>query len=208
MVALTITPLSESGAQVLPPDVEWSGQVGDFALSSDPADGGVGGLRARHPIQSAVAYALFTDGRAAPRELRFEMGGDLRGWPGDGVSLFAGDAAIGSKLWLYRRHELTDATGAAIAAEAKRALKPLLDEKLVVRVDVSAEVLKAEGQVRLKVDLYGRDGRKVYADQFDPLWRAAIGSIPAPVSPEAYLLGNDDALLLGNDGLPFFDLNP
>jgi phage gp46-like protein len=168
---LTISPLSENGVQILPPDIVWNGFTGDFAMVTDPSQGGAGGLQAQHPIISAVIMCLFTDARADLRQLRFEHGGDRRGWPGDGVSLFADERAFGSTLWAYRRYELTDTTAAEIAAEAKSALQPLLDEQLVVRIDVSAEVLKPQGQIRLAIDLYGRDGRKVYAAQFDPLWR-------------------------------------
>ena len=84
---------------------------------------------------------------------------------------------LGSKLWLYRRHELTNLTGLEMAAEAKRALQPLIDQRAVVRIDASAAVDKAQGQVLLTVNLYGRDGRETYADKFDLLWRRADGGL-------------------------------
>lgn len=174
MVALTITPLGEAGALVLAPDIEWqNGVVGDFAMVETAAEGGAGGLKARHPIATAILMCLFTDSRCAPRELRFEMGGDRRGWVGDGFDIDAArsEGPLGSKLWLYRRRELTDRTAAEIEAEARRALQPLIDQLLVARIDTRAEALKAEGQIRLGIELYGRDGSRVYAAQFDPLWR-------------------------------------
>src|SRR4051812_23188738 len=128
MVALTITPLGEAGVELLAPDIVWqNGMVGDFALvESPPADGAAGGLQAQHPIETAVLMCLYTDARCEVRELRFEMGGDRRGWPGDGfdIDTSAGEAPLGSKLWLYRRHQLTDITAAEIEAEARRALQP------------------------------------------------------------------------------------
>lgn len=174
MVALTITPLGEAGVEALAPDIVWTdGTHGDFALARTPDQGGAGGLQAMHPIETAVLMCLFTDAAAEARELRFEHGGDRRGWPGDGFDIDTahGEGPLGSKLWLFRRHALTDLTAAEIEAEARRALQPLLDQKLVVRIDTATEVLKPQGQVRLGISLFGRDGRKVYAAQFDPLWQ-------------------------------------
>lgn len=176
---LTLTPLAENGVVVLPPDIVWNGIVGDFALSTNEATGALGGLQAANPLRTAVILLAFTDARAEPEDLRFEHAGDRRGWAGDGFDVDAarGEAPLGSKLWLYRRHELTDATGIAIADEIKRALKPLLDQRAVVRIDASATVDKAAGRVALAVSLYGRDGREAYADSFDLLWRRADGGL-------------------------------
>jgi len=175
VVQLTITPLGEAGVEALAPDIVWTGTFGDFSLVTDPSQGGGGGLQAQHPIETAVLMCLFTDARCDPNELRFEMGGDRRGWPGDGFDIDTahGEAPLGSKLWLFRRHELTELTAAEIEAEAQRALQPLLNQQLVVRIDTVTEVLAPQGQIRLGVSLYGRDGSKVYAAQFDPLWKTA-----------------------------------
>lgn len=177
MPGLTITPLGEAGVEVLAPDIVWNGTSGDFALAAGPGNnaGGAGGFVAQHPIETAVLLCLFTDAQCAVSELRFEMGGDRRGWPGDGFDIDTAhnEAPLGSKLWLWRRAALTDLSAAEIEAEARRALQPLLDERLVVRIDTVTEVLRPEGQIRLGISLYGRDGRKVYAAQFDPLWQTA-----------------------------------
>ena len=174
---LTITPLAEAGVDVLPPDIVWSGTVGDFAVSTRPEDGPIGGLVGRNPIETAVLLLLFTDCRAEPHELRHEHAGDRRGWPGDGfdVDEARGEAPLGSKLWLYRRHELLDRTGLEIEAEIHRALAPLKKQHAVARIAVKAEVQKAEGRVAASINLYGRDGREVYAGRFDPLWRRIGG---------------------------------
>ena len=176
---LTITPLAEAGVAVLPPDIVWSGTVGDFAVSTRPQDGPVGGLVAANPLRTAVLILLFTDARADTAQLRFEHRGERRGWPGDGFDLdrTAGEEPLGSTLWIYRRHELTDDTGRAMAAEAERALQPLLAQKAVARIEVGFEVDKARGKVVLPIRLYGRDGRQSYAERFDYLWRQTDGGL-------------------------------
>ena len=174
---LTVTPLSDAGVDVLPPDIVWDGFVGDFAVSTLPADGGVGGLVARNPIETAVLLLLFTDARVDPTDLRFEHHGDPRGWVGDGfdVDVANSEAALGSRLWLYRRSVLIAKTFGEIEAEVRRALNPLIAQGAAVQIDVSGELLNAQNTIRLGVDIYGRNKRKVYAARFDPLWSRADG---------------------------------
>lgn len=176
---ITVTPLSDAGVEVLPPDIVWDGVRGDFALAAGGTEGPAGGLRAANPLATAVLMLLFTDARAEAYELRFEHRGDRRGWVGDGfdVDVAAGEAPLGSKLWLYRRHELTELTGLEVAAEAERALQPLIAQGAVVRVAATAEIDKVAGRLSLKINLYGRDGREAYAAQYDVLWRRADGGL-------------------------------
>ncbi|MGF3027539.1 phage GP46 family protein [Methylobacterium aquaticum] len=188
---ITVTPLAEARVVVLPPDIVWlkadgtpagpgeSGVVGDFRLSTRAADGPVGGLVAANPLRSATLMLLFTDVRCDAFELRPEHRGDRRGWPGDGfdVNTALGEAPLGSKLWLYRRSTLSEQIGMQVAAEAKRALSPLLTQQAVVRIDTSYD-LDIEGDaLRLSIDMYGRDGRKTYADRFDFLWSRSDGGL-------------------------------
>ena len=174
---LTITPLSDAGVDVLPPDIVWNGFVGDFAIAQVPADGGVGGLVARNPIETAVLLLLFTDTQVDPMDLRFEHHGDPRGWVGDGfdVDVANGEAALGSRLWLYRRSVLIAKTFAEIKAEVLRALNPLMKQSAVVQIDVGGELLNAQNTIRLTVDIYGANKRKIYAARFDPLWSRPDG---------------------------------
>lgn len=165
---LTITPLSPADRTVLPPDVVIvDGTTGDFMLDERT------GLRAQNPIATAIVLCLLTDARASADELRHEHAGDARGWPGDGFDVDAarGEAELGSKLWLYRRHELTDATARAVEDEARRALRPLIRQGAAARIDVQATVEKAEGRLTLAVAVIGRDGRTVANVRFDPLWK-------------------------------------
>lgn len=178
MAALTITPLGDAGVVVLPPDIVWDGTSGDFAVSTDQADGGVGGLVARNPYQTAVILLLNSDGQADPSDLHFEFHGDRRGWIGDSFDLdtAAGEAPLGSLLWLLRRSTLNDQTFAAIKAEVLRALNPLIVQGAAVRIDVEGSTMdKVAGRVSLVIGIYGRDRRQVYAGKFDYLLRRADG---------------------------------
>jgi phage gp46-like protein len=165
---LTIKPRSAADRTVLPPDVVIiDGMTGDFVLDERT------GLRAQNPIATAVVLCLLTDARASADELRHEHAGDARGWPGDGFDIDAsrGESELGSRLWLYRRHELTDETARAVEDEARRALQPLRRQGVAARIDVQATVQKAEGRIALEVAVIGRDGRTATNVRFDPLWK-------------------------------------
>ncbi|MCJ2143745.1 phage GP46 family protein [Methylobacterium sp. E-066] len=176
---LTLTPLADAGVSLLPFDIVWNGIVGDFAVSTGGDDGPAGGLVSANPLRTAVLLLLFTDARADAASLRFDHRGDRRGWPGDGfdIDAAAGEAPLGSLLWLFRRSALLDATGAQIEAEVQRALKPLIRQGAAARITTSAVVDKANGRVALSVGLYGRDGSQSYSDKFDILWRRADGGL-------------------------------
>ncbi|SEQ48188.1 Mu-like prophage protein gp46 [Faunimonas pinastri] len=174
---LTITPLADAGAEVLPPDIVWNGTSGDFAISTDPAEGGVGGLVAAHPLTTALIMLLFTDGKADAWELLPEHGGDARGWIGDSFDLDTarGEAALGSKLWLYRRSILNDRTGTQMANECVRALQPLIDEGAAAKIVATPTVDQVGGRVLMQIGVYGRDGTVTYSAEFDMLWRRTDG---------------------------------
>lgn len=164
---LSVTLLDQAGIEVLPPDIVWNGYSGDLALDA------AGGLQALAPLQTVVTLCLFTDARIEPQDLRFEMGGDRRGWGGNAfdVDRSAGEDELGSTLWLYRRHELNDATARSIESEAIRALQPLIRQGAVEGLVVKATAYPSDGRIDLAVTLTGRDGRTVFATQFDLIWR-------------------------------------
>lgn len=174
---ITVTPLASAGVDVLPPDIVWNGFVGDFAVSQTAADGGVGGLVARNPIATAHLLLLFTDAQIPARDLKLGLAGDRRGWVGDGfdIDVAGGEAPLGSRLWLYRRAVLVAKTFGEIEREIRRALKPLITQGVVARIDVTGEVLNAQGQVRCAISSYARSGAQVYSAKFDPLWKRADG---------------------------------
>ncbi len=178
---LTITSLQDAGVDTLPPDILWNGTSGDFAVSTDPADGGPGGLVARNPYRSAVLMLLFSDVRVDPSDLRYEMHGDPRGWVGDGFDVRAdlGEAPLGSRLWLYRRSVLVTATKTttlmSIEADARLALQPLIKQGAAAQIDVSGTADGPSGIVALQIDIYGRGKRSLFSDRFDFLLRRADG---------------------------------
>jgi phage gp46-like protein len=173
---LTIAPLGRAELPVLPPDIVWDGSAGDFAIETDTSQNGVGGFAARNPLQTAVVLLLFSDARCEVTDLKLGLDGDRRGWPGDAVDVDTahGEAPLGSLLWLYRREKLDDAVAMKIEAEAKRALLPLIKQQACVAVATKATI-KGTDRVDLAVQLFGRDGREVYAGKFGPLW-ARIGN--------------------------------
>ena len=184
-------PLSAAGVVDLPPDIVWltrdgrpaapgePGVSGDFALADGSADGPAGGLRAANPLMSAVIACLFSDAPCEPWQLKPEHEGDFRGFPGDAIDLdeAAGEQPLGSFFWLFRREVLSPQVVLAVPAEAKRALSPLVRQGAVARVEASAEPDYARERLNLAVDLYARDGAKVFAAQFDILWRRADGRL-------------------------------
>ena len=183
----TLTPLADAGVIALPPDIVWlrsdgtpagtrPGVVGDFQVAAAAADG-PGGLVARNPLLTGVILCLFTDCRVEGYEIDAGRAGDERGWAGDGfdVDEAAGEQALGSKLWLLRRMDLNDQTALWAQAEAKRALKPIIAQGAAVKVTAQATPDYVNDRMRLAIGLYARDGSMVFSEQFDLLWRLAMG---------------------------------
>lgn len=163
---LTITTLESAGVQVLPFDIVWTGERGDFEVSC------AAGLTAKDPIATAVVMLLFTDARGTDSEMRRADETDKRGWVGDGfdVDTADGEAALGSRLWLYRREALTDEVARKFDDECRRALEPLIKQGAASRIDVSAVPMAGDNLMRLTIDIYGRDGGKRFSDRFEILW--------------------------------------
>ncbi|WP_375455652.1 phage GP46 family protein [uncultured Methylobacterium sp.] len=183
-------PLSEAGVVVLPPDIVLGGLngfsgagqpgfVGDFAMATGAADGGIGGLRAADPLQTAFVLCLFTDARADVSMLRSEHNGDARGWPGDGFDLDAasGEGPLGSTLWQLRREVLSEDVARRAAAEAERATACLIRQGAVARITVEAVPDYDAQTLRLDIGAFARDGSSVYAAKFDLLWSRADGGL-------------------------------
>lgn len=158
---ITFAPLGEMAPATSPPDIVWDGTLGDFAL--DPA----GGLVAGDPVGGAILMLLFSDVRA-------EGDGDPRGWPGDGFAVRTGEAALGSKLWRYRRSVVTETVLRELAFEAERALQPLVAQGLVDRVSATARSDPSTETVTLTVSLVSDDA-EVFRATFDRLWERADG---------------------------------
>jgi phage gp46-like protein len=159
-------------------DSIWDAERGlaDWGLASAAETSNRGGLRATAILETAVTLALFTNKRVpSDHPLAWLADGDPQGYWGDGVDVRAdlGEAELGSLLWLLERAPVTiNGVSVAIWAQqfASEALKPLLDQKAVVKVDVSASVEEIRGKLLLFVNLYGRDGQRIYDRKFDLVW--------------------------------------
>lgn len=160
---------------VLTWDSVWDPASGtaDWAYAGAAENDNIGGLQAQHAIETAVILSLFTDRRCPdghPLAWLIEDG-DLRGWWGDGVDLRddLGETPTGSLLWLLTRATATPANANWARLFALEALQPMIDGREVARVDVQTE-LPSPGRLYLAVQIYGRDGARVYDRRFDDIW--------------------------------------
>lgn len=170
---LKIIPVDEAEEPYRAPDLDWDGFVGDLVLNPLTHATAPGDLKAEAGLHTQVLICLMTDRRVEESELR--TGDENRGWFGDSFDTMEGETPIGSRLWLLRRSALV--SGIEVLAEdyAREGLQPLLDQQAVVRIDVSAVADRAKNRLDLTVDLYGRDGARVYNHKFELLWRQIDG---------------------------------
>lgn len=173
---IALTPLADVGVTVLPPDVVWDGASGDFAVSTVPEDGGVGGFVAVDPLRSAVLMLLFSDAR--PQGYRPGREDDPRGWVGDGFDVAAGETPLGSELWRWRREALSEALAKKIALVARTALTPLRNQGLVDGIETEAAI-NGDGEdqtLSMQVTLTSR-GETIFSGSWDLLWGRGDGGL-------------------------------
>lgn len=168
MISITF-PQRAMPSGLAPPDIAWAGMSGDFV--EDP----VFGLASGNPIRSAIIQLLFSHAACEPADLRFEHGGDRRGWAGDsfGVDLRRGEQPLGSTLWLLRRQKLDAKIARRAEVEAERALQPLIRQKIAASIGAAGTIGGRGDKLDLAITLRARDGRPVFSDRFDVLWKAA-----------------------------------
>lgn len=160
---LTLRPLGLDANAVLPPDLAWTGFVGDVALSSDRSD-----MTAADPIVTAILIHLMTDARAEDWQVRPEHAGDRRGWIGD--ALDAPDLpGMGTRLWLLRREVISAANARFAEDEIKLSLGLLVDEGLIAEIAVTVTPDRAAGRMTADITCRAPDGRRVVL-RFAPLW--------------------------------------
>lgn len=146
--------------------------VGDWALAGPGEVNNRGGLQAQKGLLTAVVLALFTDKRCPDdHPLRRFADDDQRGWWGDGVDVRdeLGEGELGSLLWLLERSVATDETARYARLFALEALEPLKRQGAVARIDVFSQ-LTGTNRIDLGVDLYARDGSKLFDRRFEILW--------------------------------------
>lgn len=160
-------------------DTVWDEPTGyaDWALAPASETYNIGGLQAEQALESAVFLCLFTDLRCPqdhPLAYLIEND-DPRGWWGDGVDVRddLGETPMGSLLWLLQRAQATQENAIWAQTFAIQALQPLIGQQAVVTVGAQA-FLKPPSRIDLAVQLYGRDGTKIYARKFEDVWREAL----------------------------------
>lgn len=158
-------------------DSVWSPQLGsaDWAIAGADEPQNRGGLQARAALHTAVIMLLFTDRRMrADHPLQYLVAGDdPRGWWGDGVDV-RGDLfedEMGSLLWVFERAPLTEDIRRWVEALTLEALAPLIKQGAAVRIDASADAMFAINRVDLLVEIYGRDGARIYDQRFADIWK-------------------------------------
>lgn len=167
----------------------WEGRA-DWALADASEKLNRGGLAARQALHTAVVIALFTD-RRVPDEhpLRYLVdGSDPRGWFGDGVDVRndLAETEMGSLLWIFERSVLTESIRRWVEAIALEALAPLVAQKIAVRIEAQATMYAAVNRCDLAVQIYGRNGKQVYEQRFEDLWKQTATAPKPPrfsVSP-------------------------
>lgn len=147
-----------------------------------------GGLRAVAALHTNVVLLLFTDKRLPDdHPLRYLLeGADQRGWWGDGIDVQTdqGETDLGSFLWVFERSILTDDIIRWVEAVAIDALMPLINQNVAVRIDAQAIAEKAFDRCDLAIQIYGRNGTKIYDQRFDDIWKQSVTSPSALDFPQ------------------------
>lgn len=159
----------------------WRGQA-DWAPAAPDETQNQGGLQAKAALSTAVILSLFTDKRIPDdHPLAYLVAGDdPRGWWGDGVDVQAdlGETEMGSLLWVFERAPLTEDIRRWVEAVALDALAPLIFQKVAVRIDAQATAEFAVNRCDLAIQIYGRDGTKIYDQRFADIWKQSVTSPP------------------------------
>lgn len=158
----------------------WRGQA-DWAMAGASETQNRGGLSARAALHTAVVLSLFTDRRIDKQHPLFYLveDGDQRGWYGDGVDVRQDlhETDMGSLLWVFERAHLNEEIRRWVEILALEALAPLIAQGAAVRAEAQAD--RSLNRIDLHVQLYGRDGSKLYDYKFDDIW-AQTATAPEP----------------------------
>lgn len=160
-------------------DSKWQADRGlaDWQLAGADEKLNRGGLSAKAALETAVTLCLFTNRRVdESHPLFFLCEGDPQGYWGDAIDVRADlhETEMGSLLWLLERAPLT-IRGQSVTqwAEefARDALAVLLAQGAVTRIEIQASAQETRSRLDLAVQLYGRDGERVFDRKFDFLWK-------------------------------------
>lgn len=138
----------------------------DWAVAGEEETWNRGGLQAIDPVATAIIICLFTDARRPDGIEGEDDASDRRGWHGDSfdIDAAAGERPIGSLLWTLERASLTYETRRLAEHYAAEALQSLIDQGVLSRVEVSAEIETPAGRLVISIKAYGPDGQRLYAN--------------------------------------------
>jgi phage gp46-like protein len=158
--------------------------VADWQLADADEAQNRGGLRAKTALHTAVILCLFTDRRLPenhPLAYLVAEDADPRGWFGDGEDVRddQSETEMGSLLWIFERSILTAEIGRWVEAIALEALQPLIAQNAAARIEAKASVQSAVNRCDLAVQIYGKDGSRIYDFRFEDIWRQTA-TAPAP----------------------------
>ena len=141
---------------------------GDFSFDTSIQD-----LESDAGLETAVIISLFTDRRAKEDDILPDSNNpDRRGWWGDLVSDIENDQ-IGSRLWLLNRQKTLESVLIKTKEYAKEALAWLIEDKVVVKIDVTVERLGPVGHdmLALLVQIHKPD-RTISPFEYEAQWIA------------------------------------
>jgi phage gp46-like protein len=121
-------------------------------------------LQTGNELVTAVLISLFTDRVANDDDVIPDGSNDPRGWVGD----LGQTVPIGSRLWLLSRSKLTQSAATTAKSMAAEALKWMLDDGVVARLDIKTEIVQPN-RLNMQVIAFKQDGTRIAMD-FTHAW--------------------------------------
>lgn len=155
-------------------DIRTLPQVTPEAITADWLLAPNGTLDDTEELRTAVVIALLTKGRANADDVLPGFDDDRGGWWGDldAETIWQG-WPIGSRLWLLSRAKILAGTPALAEIYVVEALKPLVERRIVSRVEAALERSGTE-EITGTVTLY-RGPKAAVELRFETLWNAIRG---------------------------------
>lgn len=143
--------------------------IGDWPVA-DPAVelDNQGGLQNLDELQTAIIDALFTDGKLPEHMVdgfNFTES-DVFEWHGNTFGIEEGEEVLGSLLWTIERMVLNENTARLAEHFAYAALQTLVKQHKVTLFDVSSDIDKPAGRLRIFIVAHSADAlpRSFFAD--------------------------------------------
>jgi phage gp46-like protein len=135
----------------------------------DLAPAPVTGLAEGRDLETHVRAILFTWGRARVDDVLPGFDADRKGYWADAFPAVQG-RGVGTRLWIYARAVLTDATVAAIEETVREDLQQLIDDGLARTITVQAARVGDPVRLDLAIRIVKPDGNDLDI-LIDDLWR-------------------------------------